>query len=273
MFNTDFTTLINNFYQLIWSFLPKLTLALATLILGFWAIRRLSKSIKRALLRTGSDATVNRFLASMASISLKVMLVLSVASLFGIQTASFIAVFTALAFSLGTALSGNIGHFASGLMILIFRPYRVGDEITVQNYTGIVTDIQVFHTTLLTSDNRKFIMPNGVITSGVITNYSHKNLLRMNIIVTIADEADFAKAKALILQVADECPIAVKEPQCKVLINNFNKNGIEIYVRPWCTTADASSINFYFQEHIRDAFLAHGIPAPISAYDVNVKNV
>jgi small conductance mechanosensitive channel len=221
------------------SFLPKLILALVILFIGFWAIRKTSKSISRTLKKTEGDAMVNRFLVSLVSIGLKALLILSVASILGVQTTSFIAIFTALVFSLGTALSGNIGHFASGIMILIFRPYRVGDEVTVQSFTGIVTDIQVFHTTLTTTENKKFIIPNGLITSGVVTNFSHKNRLRINVIVNVGDEVDFYQVKNLILAIANDCEMVLKDPPCKVLVNSFNKNGLEIYIRPWCAPINA----------------------------------
>ncbi len=270
MFNIS--AILESYYPIVLAYLPRIFFALLTLVVGFWFIKKLSKYIREALKRTGSEPTVTRFLASVVSIGLKILLLLSVASVFGVHTTSFIAVFSALAFSLGTALSGNIGHFASGLMILIFRPYKVGDEITIQSFNGVVTDIQVFHTTILTTDNRKIVIPNGVITSGVITNFSHQGRIRVNISMMIADEADFGKAKALILEVAENCPICMKDPACKVLVNTFNRNGIEIYIRPWCEPVNAPAIHFYFNENVRNAFIANGIPAPISTMDVTMRN-
>jgi small conductance mechanosensitive channel len=264
----DLIGIINSFYPFLMTFLPKVMLAIVILIVGFWGIQRISKSASSALKKSGGDATVNRFLASLISIGLKVMLLLSVASIFGVQTTSFIAIFSALAFSVGTALSGNIGHFASGIMILSFRPYRVGDEITVQSHTGIVTHIQVFHTTILTTENRKIIIPNGIITSGVIVNSSAQGKIRINVPISVADETDFEKAKALILAVAEDCPMCLKEPACKVLVTGFNKNGLEILVRPWCLPSDINNIGYYFQEHIRATFLENGIEPPVNQIDV-----
>lgn len=261
-------SLFDYYSNLFWAFLPNLMLALVTLIVGFWLIGKVSVYISTALKKTNSDDTVIRFLTSLVSIGLKIMLFISIATLFGIQTTSFIAVFTALAFSLGTALSGNIGHFASGIMVLMFRPYKVGDEITVQNYNGIVTDIQVFHTTLITTDNRKIIIPNGQITSGVITNFSHENKIRLNIVVNVADDSNLEEIKKIILKIADENVSVMKDPACKILVNSFNKNGVEIYIRPWCVPIEANNVHFYFQESIRKAFLENGIQGPINAVDV-----
>jgi small conductance mechanosensitive channel len=263
--------LFDHYTNLFLAFLPNVLLAMVTLIVGFWLIGKVSDYISKALKKTNSDATVIRFLTSLVSIGLKIMLFLSIATLFGIQTTSFIAVFTALAFSLGTALSGNIGHFASGIMILIFRPYKVGDEITVQNYNGIVTDIQVFHTTLITTDNRKIIVPNGQITSGVITNFSHENKIRMNIVVNVADDSNLDLVKKIILQLSEANTAVMKAPECKILVNSFNKNGVEIFIRPWCKPIDANNIHFYFQESLRKAFLEHGIQGPTDALDVAIK--
>jgi small conductance mechanosensitive channel len=241
---------------------PTFIQGICTLFIGFWIIKKVCNYISMGLKKTHTEDTVNRFLTALVGMGLKAMLILSVASMFGIQTASFIAIFTALAFAVGTALSGNIGHFASGVMLLIFRPYKIGDEITVQNNTGKVLEIHIFNTSIVTADNRKIIIPNGVITNGVITNFSHQARIQINIPFWVANDTDFEAAKKIINSVADSCPMSLKEEECNVFTNSCSKNGLEIFVRTWCHPNHAPAVHFYFQEHVRNTFLQHGIHAP-----------
>lgn len=255
-------TLLQPYNQMAIAYSPKALQGILTLLIGFWIIKKITIYTTVALEKAKTETTVNRFLSSFVSIALKGMLLLSVASMFGIQTASFIAIFTALAFAVGTALSGNIGHFASGMMLLIFRPYKIGDEITVQNNTGKVLEIQIFNTSIVTLDNRKIIIPNGVITNGVITNFSHQARIQINIPFWVANDTDFETAKKIINSVANDCPMALKDSECNVHTNSCSRNGLEIYVRPWCHPNHAHAVHFYFQEHVRSIFLKNGIHAP-----------
>ena len=151
---------------------PTVALALLTWLVGSWIINWLLRLLTDVMTKRNLDSSVRPFLVSIVEVGLKVMLLLTVAGMFGVQTTSFIAIFAALAFAIGTALSGSLAHFASGVLVLIFKPYKVGDLVTVAGQTGTVTAIQVFNTVLLTLDNKKIIVPNGAVTSGVITNIS-----------------------------------------------------------------------------------------------------
>ena len=150
--------------SMITSYAPQVIGAILTLIIGFWIIGRITSVIKRAMEKRGFDPTIRPFLASLIDVGLKVLLLLSVASMFGIETTSFVALFGALAFAIGMALQGSLGHFASGvLLFLIFKPYKVGDLVDVGGgNVGTVKEIQVFNTVLVTLDNKHIIVPNGV---------------------------------------------------------------------------------------------------------------
>lgn len=145
--------------------------AILTLIIGFWVIGRITKLVKKAMDRHIEEESVRDFLGSLVGIGLKVLLLLSVASMFGIEVTSFVAIFSAMAFAIGLALQGNLANFASGVLILVFKFFKVGDFVEVNGHAGTVTDIFIFHTVLVALDNRLIIVPNGQITSNAIQNY------------------------------------------------------------------------------------------------------
>ncbi len=256
--------------QMALGYLPKVVLALLTLLIGFWIISRITNYVTSGLQKTGTDATVSRFLASLVNVGMKIMLLLSVAGMFGIETTSFIAIFTALVFAIGTALSGSIGHFASGVMLLVFRPYKVGDLVSLQGQTGDVEDVQVFNTIIRTPDNKRIIIPNGVVTSGIITNISGQGTIRVDMTYGIAGDASVDKARLAIQEVANSCPTCLKNPPVDIYVNSLKVGIIELAVRPWCNSAHYWDTYFYFQENILRSFERHGIAAPKPAMDVVV---
>ena len=267
------TNLTTNYYGIAMTYLPKLLLVIFTLLIGFWIIGKLTKYVSSALDAAKMDATVSKFLGSLVSVGLKIMLLLSVAGMFGIETTSFIAIFTALVFAVGTALSGSIGHFASGVMLLIFKPYKVGDLVTLQGQTGEVEDIQVFNTVLRTPDNRRVIIPNGVVTSGIITNVSGQGQIRVDMTYNIAGSEDVEKARKAIQEVANNCPTNLKNIPTDIFVNASKIGVTELAVRPWTNSEHYWDTYFYFQEHIIKAFAKHGITSPKPGMDILVSQV
>ncbi|MEM8909984.1 MAG: mechanosensitive ion channel domain-containing protein, partial [Bacteroidota bacterium] len=150
--------------QLFTAYAPKVVGAILTLIIGFWIIGGITRSVQNMMAKRGFDETIRPFLGSLVNVGLKVMLLLSVAGMFGVETTSFVAIFGAMAFAIGMALQGSLGHFASGVMILVFKPYEVGDLVDLGGNVGVVEAVQVFNTILRTPDNKKIIVPNGVVT-------------------------------------------------------------------------------------------------------------
>jgi small conductance mechanosensitive channel len=268
----NLNSFLSTYSQSILGYLPKVALALVTLLIGFWIINKVTGYVTNGLQKTGTDSTVSRFLASIVNVGLRIMLLLSVAGMFGIETTSFIAIFTALVFAIGTALSGSIGHFASGVMLLVFRPYKVGDLVSLQGQTGDVEDVQVFNTIIRTPDNKRIIIPNGVVTSGIITNISGQGTIRVDMTYGIAGDQDVDKARAAIQEVANNCPTCLKNPSVDIYVNSLKVGITELAVRPWCNSADYWDTYFFFQENILKTFARHGIAAPKPAMDVQVKN-
>lgn len=256
------TEILATYTQMALAYLPTLALALLTLLIGFWIIGRITQVTHLGFQKRNFDPTVERFLTSLINVGMKVMLLLSVAGMFGIQTTSFIAIFTALAFAVGTALSGSLGHFASGVMLLTFRPYKVGDLVTIAGYTGHVDEIQMFNTVLLTDDNKKISVPNGVVTGNVITNISGQGEIRVDMNYAVGVAADMAQVREAVLQVGRDCPTVLQTKAVDVFVNGMTPGSTQLVVRPWSKSEHYWDTYFFFQENVRKAFAAKGIPGP-----------
>lgn len=262
---------VDYYTQLASDYLPKVVGAILTLIIGFWIVGRITQGVERAMANRHVDATVRPFLGSVVSVGLKVMLLLAVAGMFGIQTTSFIAIFSAMAFAVGLALQGSLGHFASGVLLLTFRPYKVGDLVTIGGgQTGTVEGIQIFNTVLATLDNKRIIVPNGVVTSNVITNISGQGIIGVELTFGISYKDNIDKAREIILRVGKECPYILDAPAQGVVVANLGTNAVELATRPFCNSADYWDTFFYMKENVKKAFDAEGIHIPFPQMDVHL---
>lgn len=260
----------SKFSELFTAYAPKIAGAILTLVIGLWIIGWFGRQIKSFLKKRNVDETIRPFIASIISVGLKVMLLLSVAGMFGIETTSFVAILSALVFAVGLALQGSLGHFASGVLILIFKPYKVGDLVTISDITGHVEEIQVFNTLLLTLDNRRVIIPNGVVTSGVITNNTSPGKIRVDMTFGISYGDDIDKARKIIQDVADSCPLVMKEPVVDIFVSELGDSSVNFAVRPWCKSEQFWDVYFYMQEHIKKGFDKSGVSIPFPQMDVHL---
>lgn len=251
---------------------PKVVGAILTLIIGFIIIGWIVGMLKKMMVKRGIDPTISPFLTSLVSVGLKIMLLLSVAGMFGIETTSFVAIFGAMAFAIGMALQGSLGHFASGVMILIFKPYRVGDLVDLAGSVGVVQEVQVFNTILLTPDNKKIIIPNGVVTSGVITNISGQGEIRVDMTYGIGYDDDIDHAKSIIRQVAKGCPQILQNKAVDVFVSELADSSVNFAVRPWAKSEHYWDVFFYMQENIKKQFDQAGIGIPYPQMDLHVKS-
>ncbi|MBK7873140.1 MAG: mechanosensitive ion channel [Saprospiraceae bacterium] len=257
--------------KIITAYTPKVAGAVLTLILGFWIIGRITRSVKRTMERNQLDQSITPFLSSIVNVGLKVLLLLSVARMFGVETTSFVAIFSALTLAIGLALQGSLGHFASGVLILIFKPYKVGDLVSIGGgSTGTVQEIQVFNTVLQTLDNKRIIIPNGVVTNNTITNISGQGIIGVEFTFGISYQDSIDKAREIILKVADECPYILKEPATAVLVGPWGDSSINLASRPFCKSEDYWNTYFYMYEHVKKAFDANGISIPFPQMDVHM---
>ena len=262
---------IETLAEILTQYIPKIAGAILTLIIGFWMIAWISKLVKRTLTKRGVDETIRPFLGSLINVGMKIMLLLAVASMFGIETTSFVAVFGALAFAVGMALQGSLGHFASGVLILIFKPYKVGDLVTIGGgSTGVVEEVQIFNTLLITLDNKKVIVPNTLITSNIITNISGQGTVGVELTFGIGYNDSIDKARAIILEVAKQCPYIIDEPKTAVVVAELADSSVNLATRPFCKSEDYWATFFYMQEQVKKAFDKQGVSIPFPQMDIHV---
>ena len=256
-------------------YLPTFALALLTLIVGFWVIGKIIKFLKNRLKNSGTDETLVNFLSSLASVGLKIMLLLSVAGMFGVNTTSFIAVFSALMIGVGMALNGTLGHVASGVMLMVFKPFKVGDLVTIggNSSTGTVEAINAFNTTLKTLDNRRIIIANSNVTGNDVINISGQGEVGVELTFGIGYNDDIDKAKRIILEVGENCPHVLKTPAPGVVVAELGDSSVNLATRPFCKSENYWDTLFYMQENVKKAFDQNGIGIPYPTMDVNlVKN-
>lgn len=245
--------------------------ALITLAVGWWLIDRIITGLGQFMHKRHADPMVNGFLSSLLSALLRVLLLLSVASMIGIETTSFIALIGAAGLAVGLALQGSLGNFAGGVLILFLRPFRAGDYIEAQGIGGTVESIMIFHTILRTADNKTIILPNGSLSNGTITNYSSKPTRRVDINVGIdyADDIKHARSTLLALAAADER--VLKDPEAVVYLTSLGDNSVNLSLRMWTNTADYWGVFFTVQEQMKDAFDREGISFPFPQRTVHIQ--
>jgi len=259
--------------EMVTLYTPKVVGAILTLIIGFWLAGVITNWTRKALNKRGVDATIVPFLSSFVSAMIKVMVLIAVAGMFGIETTSFIAVFGALAFAIGMALQGSLGHFASGILLLTFRPYKVGDLVKIGGgEVGAVTEIQIFNTVLADLDNKKIIVPNGVVTSNIITNISGQGTIGVAMTFGIGYGDDIDKARKIILEVGKQCPHVLDAPAQGVVVAELADSSVNLATRPFAKSEHYWDVFFYMQENVKKAFDREGISIPFPQMDVHTDN-
>ncbi len=240
----------------------RVVLAILTLIIGLWLIGWITRLLSAAMTKRHVDRDVQPFLLSLLNGLLRVLLLLSIASTLGVQTTSFVAIIGAAGLAVGLALQGSLANFAGGVLILIFKPFRVGDLITAQGFTGNVEAIRIFDTTLVTLDNKTIILPNGPLSTSAITNISTKGVIRVDQVYGVGSQNDIDATKASIMRVVEACPFALKDHEHDVLIAKLNPNSREYDVRVWTKSENYWATYYYMLENIARQFGKDGIEAP-----------
>ncbi|PYC11869.1 mechanosensitive ion channel family protein [Pseudomonas mosselii] len=245
---------------LIMEYGSRLLLALLTLAIGWWIINKVSARLGK-LVGLRADAALQGFISTLANIVLKVLLMVSVASMIGIETTSFVAAIGAAGLAIGLALQGSLANFAGGVLILMFRPFRIGDWIEAQGVSGTVDSIQIFHTVLRTGDNKTVIMPNGSLSNGIITNTNRQPTRKVVFDVGVDYDADLQKARNVLLELAQD-PRVLQDPAPQAVISTLGDSSITVSLRIWTKTADYWDVLFMLNEHARDRLKAEGIDIP-----------
>ena len=249
---------------------PQLILAIVVLIIGLWVIKRVVNLVSAGLERSETDVTLSKFLASLVSIILKALLFISVASMVGIETTSFIAILGAAGLAVGLALQGSLANFAGGVLVLMFRPYKVGDVVDAQGVIGTVSAIQIFSTILKTPDNKTIIVPNGAISNGIITNFSTEATRRVDFVFGIGYDDDISKAKAALRDIFNADDRIHKDPEPFVVVSELADSSVNFTCRVWVDAGDYWGVYFDSIEQVKRVFDEQSISIPYPQTDVHL---
>ncbi|MCM0613545.1 mechanosensitive ion channel [Marinobacter sediminum] len=253
---------------LVMTYAPKVVLAIVTLIVGLWLINRFIAVLDQKLGQ--KDPTLNKFLCGLFSALLKILLLISVASMVGIATTSFIAIVGAAGLAVGLALQGSLANFAGGVLILIFKPFKVGDVIDAQGYLGSVREITILYTIVDTFDNRRVVIPNGQLANASLTNMSVYDTRRCDMSFGIGYGDDIDKAKSVIKGLIEADDRALSDPAPMIVVGGLGESSVDLTVRAWTKSADLWPFYWDMQEKVKKAFDAEGISIPFPQRDVHM---
>jgi len=244
--------------------------ALVSLIIGLWIVRLIMKAISKGFEKSKIDQTLQPFLITLVGFGLKALLFITIAQIVGIPMTSFAVLLGGVGIAIGAAFNGSLGHLASGVMLLIFRPFKVGDLIEVNGELGFVKEISVFVTVLETFQNKTSIIPNGTITANKIVNYTTKGNLRVDMPFGIRYGTDINKAKQIVLEVLNNDSNVLKDPKPRVAVNNLGENGIELLALPYSSVEGYWDVYWDTRQKIVEALGAAGYEAPFPQRVVNM---
>lgn len=263
---------MNYAIEMVSAFAGRLVLASIFLIVGLRLIKKITTIILLKLEKSEMDQSLKSFLIPMIRIVLQILLVISIASMIGAEMTSFIAVLGAMSFAVGLALQGSLANFAGGVLILILRPFKVGDYIEAAGFGGTVKEIQVFYTILNTPDNRRIIIPNANLSNSSAINYSSYDTRRVDFKFGVGYGDDVQKVKKVLGRIAEEHPLVMKDPEPMIVLGEHGDSAIVFYFRVWCQAQDYWTIYFDMMEQVKVSFDAEGINIPYPQMDVHMQH-
>lgn len=266
----DMSSILNKVWELVTIYGIKVLAAIAIFIVGRWVAKALSNLIRRMMRKGALDQTIRRFVTNMVYIVLMIFVVLAALSQIGIQTTSFIAILGAAGLAIGLALQGSLANFASGFLMIVFRPIRVGDFIEAAGTAGTVEEIAIFTTTIVTPDNKVVIIPNGSLTGDNIVNWTLKGTRRVDLVMGIGYDDDIDKARQIMQDVMAEDDRILKDPAPQIAVVELADSSVNFVVRPWAKASDYWGVYMTTTENIKKAFDANGISIPYPQRDVHV---
>ena len=248
----------------------KLIAALVTLWIGWKIVNLICKGIDKWFAKADYDEALESFILSLASMALKTLLVITCASIAGFPMTSFVAILGAAGLAVGMALSGTLQNFAGGVLILVLKPFKVGDFIETQGYTGKVRSIQIFNTIINTGDNKRIILPNGPVATGALTNYSAEDKRRVDFTFGIGYDDDLDKAKELLQSMVDADDRIDRDPEPLVVLHALADSSVNIIVRVWADSSEYWNIYFDITEKVKKTFDKEGISFPFPQTDIHL---
>lgn len=250
----------------------KIGIAIVVLIVGFWLAKFLSKAMKRVLIKRETDPSLVSFLTSLVSMLLKTLTVVTAITQLGVEMTSFVAILGAAGLAIGMAFSGTLSNFAGGVMLLLFKPFKVGDFVNVQGETGIVSEILIFNTILKTTDNKVIILANGAVANGTITNFTKSDKRRVDWVFGIAYGDDLKVAKELLQKFADEDEMILNDPDPVFIgLSELADSSVNITMRAWTSTENYWKVFFSMNERVYNEFGDAGLSIPFPQMDVHLQ--
>ena len=231
-------------------------------IIGSWVIKNLLKAFRKIMAKGDYDVSLQKFLANLIKWVLKIVLIIVVLGTMGIETTSLAAVVAAAGLAIGLALQGSLGNFAGGVLIMIFKPFKIGDLIEAQGEMGVVKQIEIFTTKLTGLSNRAIIIPTGSLSNGNIINYTTEGTRRVDLVIGVGYDSDIKKTKDVLMHVLTSHSKVLKEPAPSVNVMELADSSINFAVRPWCNAEDYWAVYFGITEHVKEALDAAGIDIP-----------
>lgn len=249
----------------------RLLIAIILMLIGFKLVNTFTKKLANKLKKKNADVTISRVLVSSLRIGLKGFILLFLVGYVGVQTASISAVVASLGVGISLAVQGTLSNFAGGVIIIIMRPFKIGDYITSNGQSGTVEDIKLFYTHIVTPDNQVIYIPNGSLANNVIVNKSVKDTRRVDVVFGVSYESDISLCKNLILKVCEANEQILKDPAIFVDVTNYGASSIDLTVKVWTKNGDYWSVYFYLMNEIKREFDEAGIEIPFDQLDVNLK--
>lgn len=244
---------LTKFIDVLVDYSPKLISAFIILFVGIYAIRLINRIITKVMVQRNLDPTLTKFLSDILIWALRILLFVTFISKLGIETSSFVAILGAMGLAVGLSLQGSLSNFAGGMLIIVFKPFKVGDTIEAQGIAGTVVEIQIFVTKMLMGNNQTVFVPNGALSNGTIINYSMQGERRADFTFSVSYESDIKKAKEILLGVLNNNPKVLKTPAPEVFVKNLTANSVDFAVRPWAKKADYGSV---FSDTLEDCKIA-----------------
>lgn len=254
--------LLERIYDLATNYGFKIIGAIVIWIIGSWIIKVINKGVKKLMAKRGYEESLQKFLLNLIGWILKVLLIIAILGKLGIETTSFAAILAAAGLAIGMALQGSLSNFAGGVMIMIFKPFKIGDLIEAQGELGSVKEIEIFTTKLLTPQNKLVIIPNGALSNGNITNYSAEGILKIFLTVGVSYDADIKQTKNVLMNVLTSHPKVLKDPAPLVSVSALGESSVDFAVRPACKVEDYWDVYFDVHEQVKEDLDAAGIEIP-----------
>jgi len=248
----------------------KVIAALAIFIIGRWIAKGIRRGVRRMMEKGGTDPIIMGFVGSIVYIALLAFVVVAALGQLGIQTTSFIAILGAAGLAIGLALQGSLANFAAGFLMIIFRPFKVGDFVEAAGVAGVVKDMQIFTTTMKTGDNKTIIIPNAKISGDNIINYSAEENRRVDMTVGVAYDADLSKVRDVLNDIIGKDERILSDPPSQVVVGELADSSVNFIVRVWTKSADYWGVKFDTTETIKNRFDEAGIGIPFPQHDIHI---